>query len=172
MGKNLFGQRCPDNRGSTVSGLLIHFAMFLFIGIGFKTDEVFLLKPHSLFPPLSIASYNIRTCVGGQDCSKIGSPAPPSTMLHTCVWHVRTYNNSLPHFFSLCFSCRAEWLSMKAVFKDLQKSHMKQVKSETAPPGAGHAHDKRFVKDCLVRVELEEEWVESRWDDFKVGAYS
>ena len=62
---------------------------------------------------------------------------------------------------------------MKDLYKDLQKSHMKKIKSETKlqredisntrPPGKG------FIRECLVRVELEDKWEESCRDTLKVG---
>ena len=54
---------------------------------------------------------------------------------------------------------------MRSLFKDLQKSHMKQLKAERKRPEgegvAGHQRLKGFVKDSLVKVELEEKWEES-----------
>ena len=62
---------------------------------------------------------------------------------------------------------------MKEAFKDLQKAHMKRVKSETAPSAssgsASQPQDKRFVTQCLVRVELEQEWTESHREELKVS---
>ncbi len=55
---------------------------------------------------------------------------------------------------------------MRSLFKDLQKSHMKQLKAEgrhlEGEGVAGRPHPCRgFVEDSLVKVELEEKWEES-----------
>lgn len=61
---------------------------------------------------------------------------------------------------------------MKTMFKDLQKSHMKQFKSEMKGDGTdSRPVKKRFVQDCLVRVELQEKWEESHRDILKVYYY-
>ena len=61
---------------------------------------------------------------------------------------------------------------MKSLFKDLQKSHMKQLKAEgRGPEGEGAAsrpHSKGFIKDSLVKVEVEEKWEEPHRAKLKV----
>ena len=56
---------------------------------------------------------------------------------------------------------------MKSLFKDLQKAHMKKVKDDLRS-GEEAPRAKGFVKDCLLRVELKEEWEESRREGLKV----
>ena len=57
---------------------------------------------------------------------------------------------------------------MKEVFKNLQKLHMKQVKSKTEESSCPPPRNKGFVKESLVRVELEKKWEESERDKLKV----
>ncbi len=56
---------------------------------------------------------------------------------------------------------------MKSLFKDLQKSHMKQLKAE-GEGAAARPHSKGFVKDSLVMVEVEEMWDEPHRVKLKV----
>ena len=61
---------------------------------------------------------------------------------------------------------------MRSLFKELQKSHMKQLKAEGKhPEGEGvatHPRKRGFVKDSLVKVELEGKWEEPRREELKV----
>ena len=61
---------------------------------------------------------------------------------------------------------------MRSLFKDLQKSHMKQLKAEGKCPegegGAGRPHSRGFVRDSLVKVEVDEKWENSHWEKLKV----
>lgn len=63
---------------------------------------------------------------------------------------------------------------MKKLFKDLQKSHMKQVKADSKRQASGTSRplSKGFILDCLVRVELEEKWEESHRKGLKVSTSS
>ena len=82
------------------------------------------------------------------------------------VCKVREMQNSVARF-----PFRMEWLNMKEMFKNLQKTHMKSVKSETAV-AAAQSRERGFVKDCLVKVELEQEWEESHRSGLKVSGSS
>ena len=68
---------------------------------------------------------------------------------------------------------------MKEMFKELQKTHVKRIKAESLGSAAGSAaggaaasqqqsRERGFVGRCLLKVELEQEWVESRRDELKV----
>ena len=66
---------------------------------------------------------------------------------HACM-HAHTHTNPT--------LTRSEWLDMKKVYRNLQKEHMKQLKSETKSAegsGAGGGREGRgFVARCLVKV--------------------
>lgn len=70
------------------------------------------------------------------------------------------------------YTCRTEWVQMKEMFKGLQKEHMKQIKSEISKlptmKSEPSSSSKGFVKNCLLRVELEQAWEESGRDNLKV----
>ena len=51
--------------------------------------------------------------------------------------------------------CRADWKEMKKVYCDLQKAHMKQLKSERSGDKEtvdGNKKKKGFVANCLLKV--------------------
>ena len=70
------------------------------------------------------------------------TPHTPHTRTHTHTTH------------------RTEWLEMKAMYRDLQKEHIKQLKAEPQHrPGGEGNKQMGFVSQCLVRVKCEGEEV-------------
>jgi len=59
---------------------------------------------------------------------------------------------------------------MKETFKHLQKSNFKKLKAMVTDAQEEPKAKKGFVKDCLVKVELQKECEEKTKDVLKVGS--
>lgn len=75
--------------------------------------------------------------------------------LYTALLYTRAVRKSIAADFSSCldFIYRTEWLQMKKLYRDMQKEHMRQLKSECQGDSSWREKERKgFVSHCLVKV--------------------
>ena len=76
----------------------------------------------------------------------------PSHFTHPHTPHTHTLSH-LTYFTQLH---RTEWLSLKQIFKEMQKTQMKQLKDTIKSTPAKAVQERGYVGECLVKVECQE----------------